>query len=238
MKNLVGGNWKLNNSMQEILMAERCFNFTLKNTECFVGVPYIYIEECLRRFPKNIRVAAQNFSEYENGAYTGEVSIVQLKEFGVNLSILGHSERRQIFNESDATINNKLKIAMKYGVEPVLCLGEPHNYRKRGDYIDYLENQYTNSIGEIRNTTLDIAYEPVWAIGNDVTPEEHEIEEVHKKIFDWNKKNRISGRIIYGGSVNKSNAFRLSKIQGLDGFLVGNASLDEDFVQIATVFEK
>lgn len=233
MKKLVGGNWKMNCGIETF----ESFKHTKLNIESkidvFIAIPYLYITEFNINFhDSNIVAGAQDVSKFESGAYTGEISAKMLSECGFRYVIVGHSERRINLHETDSEVNYKLKNALKYNLRPVLCLGESYKIKKYGNPCDFIENQFLESTKDISNVEMDIAYEPVWAIGTGTTADSIQIKEIISKIrVEMNKKS-IKGRIIYGGSVNKENIAELSLIEGLDGFLVGNASLDASFQEI------
>jgi triosephosphate isomerase (TIM) len=236
MKLLIGGNWKMNATMENIKIFENLHFETPNNIDIFIAVPCIYIEECSKVFPKTIKIAAQDISTHEKGSFTGEISATYLKEFNVEYVIVGHSERRIYQNESDEDVNKKIKLAIKNKIRPVLCIGESIETRRHGQHIDFLYSQFRNSCKDLQNSSFDIAYEPIWSVGTGKIPENSQISEVILQIKVWMNKNDIEGRVIYGGSVSQENIDELKKIESLDGFLIGNSSLDQNFINIIENF--
>lgn len=234
MKRLIGGNWKMCCKLETL----ESFKNTKLNEEAridvFIAIPYLYIDLFRGCFcSSNVVAGAQDVSKFENGPYTGEISAEMLSEYDVKYVIVGHSERRINLHETCSDVNNKLRNVLKYNLRPVLCLGESYESRQSGKYNEFIETQFLESTKSISNVEMDIAYEPIWAIGTGSTAEVVQIREIVSRIKDEMKKKSIKGRVIYGGSVNKENVDELSSIAELDGFLVGNASLDvEAFKEI------
>jgi len=176
-------------------------------------------------------VAAQNVFDKPNGAFTGEISVSQLKDSGINWSILGHSERRTILGESDEVVASKTKVATEGGVSVIWCCGESLEEREAGKTVDVVERQLaavSAKIGDWKNVV--IAYEPIWAIGTGKVATTQQAQDVHAAIRKWLKANvsdkvAEETRILYGGSVNGKNCKELAKQEDIDGFLVGGASL-------------
>jgi len=184
----------------------------------------------------HIKLGAQNVFYEPKGAFTGEVSVSMLKDLGVHFVIVGHSERRWIFGESDEVINKKLLACLEGGLRPILCVGERIEEREAGLTFKVIETQLRIGLSSLENHIhmIDIAYEPVWAIGsgNPATPED--AQKVHRFIKDFLGK---EVRVLYGGSVNPENAKEFMKMQDIDGLLVGGASLDpESFSKIVKSF--
>ena len=190
----------------------------------------------------NIRLGAQDCACEGQGAYTGEVSVLQLKDLGVQTIILGHSERRHIYKEDDALINKKVKLALKHGFEVILCIGELLEEREAGRVEEVCESQTVKglegvSVSDLANVV--IAYEPVWAIGTGKTATPQDAEAVHafvRKVIGRLYGQDAAAKIIiqYGGSVKPDNAAQLMAMENIDGALVGGASLKTDtFVPIA-----
>ncbi|MAR14951.1 MAG: triose-phosphate isomerase [Candidatus Marinimicrobia bacterium] len=177
-----------------------------------------------------ILIGSQNINSNESGAYTGEISSEMIKNIGAEYVILGHSERREYFKETNQEINKKVAIALKYKLKPILCIGETLVQRKNNEVEKTLKNQLSKSLENVKSDII-VAYEPVWAIGTGETATAEIIIEAHQIIrkilndigFDGQK---IS--ILYGGSVNRNNARELIALNGVDGFLIGGASLDVD----------
>lgn len=232
MKKLVGGNWKMNCSSDTFKNTFNIINKIPENVEIFIAIPYVFIEYAKNNFNKNIKIGAQDVSEFESGAKTGEISANMLVNTGFEYVLVGHSERRTLLFETDDIINIKLKNSLINKLKPVLCIGEPIKERKSGNYKEYLNEQLINCIKNITDATFDIAYEPIWAIGSGEAASVSEIEEIISIIRKIMNLNKIDGRIIYGGSVSESNINDLVKIKGCDGFLVGNSSLNSEFQTI------
>jgi len=190
----------------------------------------------------NIRLGAQNCAPEEQGAHTGEVSVLQLKDLGVQTIILGHSERRHVYKEDDALINKKVKLALKHGFEVILCIGELLEEREAGKAEEVCEAQTVKGLEGVAASDLGnvvIAYEPVWAIGTGKTATPEDAEAVHafvRKVIARLYGEDAASKIIiqYGGSVKPDNASQLMAMENIDGALVGGASLKTDtFVPIA-----
>ena len=180
-------------------------------------------------------LGAQNINSNESGAYTGEISAKMIKEVGVEFIILGHSERREYFNESNEEINKKVNIALKYDLNPILCIGETLEQRKNNLVEETLKKQLSKCLQDI-DSNIIIAYEPVWAIGTGETATSKIITEAHQVIRNILNDIGFDGQkisILYGGSVNRNNAKELILLDDVDGFLIGGASLDvEHFYDI------
>lgn len=188
-----------------------------------------------------IQIAAQNCSEYDPGAYTGEVSVLMLREFFVHYVILGHSERRSIFGESDATINAKMKKAREANLKPIFCIGETLGEREAGQLEAVLRRQITEGLKGLTERDLNetvIAYEPVWAIGTGVTATSEQAQDAHAFVRSivaelYGRETAAKIRIQYGGSVKPGNAAELMACPDIDGALIGGASLEpQSFLDI------
>jgi triosephosphate isomerase len=232
---LIAGNWKMNKTVKEAMELVRAIHYGLPwpgEVDVVVAPPLTALHS-VAEFLKNsyIGVAAQNIHWEGAGAYTGEVSAPFVKEAGADFVIIGHSERRQHFGETDQAVNKKIKAALKIGLTPIFCVGETLNEREAGRVNEVIERQITAGLDGITASEMAgivIAYEPVWAIGTGKTATPDEANEVHAVI-----KKLISTRIIYGGSVNAKNAKELLHMPNIDGALVGGASLKaEDFIEI------
>jgi len=225
MKSLIAANWKMNmdikSSVSFINNFKKYIN-NVKNTDIVICPPFTLLKRINESIKKtNIKLGAQNMHFEEYGAYTGEISALMLKDVGCEFVLLGHSERRQYFDESDESINNKIKIALKNNLKPILCIGETLEQR-----MNCLKNIDVNGMKKIT-----IAYEPIWAIGTGKNATPEQAEEVHKFIRKllsnmYNNKNSNNVRIIYGGSVKGSNIQDLMAKKNINGALVGGASLD------------
>ncbi|XP_022918508.1 triosephosphate isomerase isoform X2 [Onthophagus taurus] len=241
-KFIVGGNWKMNGSKKSIC---EILGFLKKGPICpdvevFIGVPFVYLEEVAKNKPDNVIVAAENCYKVPSGAFTGEVSPAMLLDIGVNWVILGHSERRHIFGESDCLIGEKCKHAIENGMTVVACVGETLDEREGGKTNEVIFRQLkaiADHIGKECWSKIVLAYEPVWAIGSGKTATPDQAQEVHQSIRCWVKENvgKDIGeaiRIQYGGSVTGKSCGELSKKPDIDGFLVGGASLKPEFITI------
>ena len=182
----------------------------------------------------NFKLGVQNIFSEEKGAYTGEISVLHVKEMGVKYVILGHSERRIILNESNEFINEKVKKTLNNGLKVILCIGEKEDCL---DKEELLKSQIINCLKDVSLGNIIIAYEPVWAIGSGRTPTTEEIKETTSFIKDFiDKEYGKDIKVLYGGSVNTRNISSLSEIDNVDGFLVGGASCDaNEFLEIASI---
>ena len=226
-------NWKLNGNLQFIDQFISNISLPNTNSKCVVICPTAIHLDYLSKNKNGFYVGAQNVSEHEEGAYTGEISVRSLIETNVDFCIVGHSERRQIFKEKDQDINLKSQRLVANNVIPIICIGETLEQKEKGITNTVLEEQLMNSIpssSTFENTI--IAYEPVWAIGTGLTPTIDEIDETHRFIRDHNDKfNKY--KILYGGSVKASNAREITDLASVDGALIGGASLkSEEFTKI------
>ena len=226
-------NWKLNGNLQFIDQFISNISLPNANSKCVVICPTAIHLDYLSKNKNGFYVGAQNVSEHEEGAYTGEISVRSLVETNVNFCIVGHSERRQIFKEKDQDINLKSERLVANNVIPIICIGETLEQKEKGITNTVLEKQLMNSIpssSTFENTI--IAYEPVWAIGTGLTPTIDEIDETHRFIRSHNDKfNKY--KILYGGSVKASNAKEITHLANVDGALIGGASLkSEEFTKI------
>ena len=188
-----------------------------------------------------IQIAAQNCSEYDSGAYTGEVSVLMLREFFVHYVILGHSERRAIYGETDSTINAKIKKAREANLKPIFCIGETLAEREGGKLESVLRTQVTEGLKDVSEKDLSdivIAYEPVWAIGTGVTASSEQAQDAHAFVRSiitdlYGSEPAAKLRIQYGGSVKPGNAAELMACPDIDGALIGGAALDpQSFMEI------
>ena len=243
-KKVIAGNWKMNKLPNEAIELIEKLTPLVKDTnnEVIVCVPYIDLFYVLMQTQgTNIKVGAQNMHWEEKGAYTGEVSGDMLKKIGVEYVIIGHSERRAYFAETDETVNKKIKSALSYGLKPIVCVGESLEQRESGIAKDIITKQTELALKDIAPESLDniiIAYEPIWAIGTGKTATKEDANEsikwIREKIVEKYGQQVADGVIIqYGGSVKSSNAKELFEMSDIDGGLVGGASLDaEEFAKI------
>lgn len=218
---LIIANLKMNLTLEDILKYKETIKDKYNNL--IIAPSYIYLKEMESN---NYDIASQDGYNIDKGAYTGEVSFNQLKSLGVKYSIIGHSERRQLFNETNEIIKDKFISAINNDITPILCIGETKEERLSNKLKDVIELQLKTIFDNIEINNAIIAYEPVWAIGTGLTPTEKEIEEAHKYIKELLDKYNINSKILYGGSVNLNNIKSFSKLENVDGFLIGSASLD------------
>jgi len=239
-KTIIAGNWKMYKTLnegQELVVALRRELYQLDNIDIVVCPPYTLLAHLADALEtSNIMVGGQDVYWQEEGAFTGEVSPVMLKDAGCKYVIIGHSERRQYFGETNQTVNNKLKAALKHGLTPIVCVGETLKERESGKAFSVLEDHINNGFGDISEDDvlkLVVAYEPVWAIGTGKTATPQQAQEAHKYIRGlleklYNNKVSSSVRIQYGGSVKPENIKELMQQPDIDGALVGGASLKAD----------
>jgi triosephosphate isomerase len=237
-KLIIAGNWKMNKTVAEALDLVRSLKIevaNVKEVDIVVCPPFTALGEVSKAILDSvIRLGAQNMSEHNVGAYTGEIAAVMLKEFSVRYVILGHSERRQYQKESDALIAQKALAVHAASLKPIICVGEKLAEREAGETHKVLETQVRGSLAGLTKdlmTETIIAYEPVWAIGTGKTATTAQAQEAHAfirgmlgKMFDEAVARRV--RIQYGGSVKPSNARELMSQPDVDGALVGGASLE------------
>ena len=242
-RKVIAGNWKMNKSPIDVKAFMENFPSLVKDTEneVILCVPFVDLIEATELAKgTNIKIGAQNMHFEEKGAFTGEVSPKMLKDIDVEYVIIGHSERREYFNETDETVNKKLKSAFKYGLKPILCVGETLAQREAGITKDFVTGQVEKTLDGLTNEEIAgtiIAYEPIWAIGTGKTASKEDANEVCTWIREKinSKYGDVSKDVIiqYGGSVKSSNAKVLFNMSNIDGGLVGGASLDtEEFAKI------
>lgn len=239
---IVAGNWKMNTCLKKGLeLAKEIDDFAnktdLKNTKIILGVPFTHIKVIsdLVSFNK-ISVAAQNCSNHESGAYTGEVSAEMAKSAGAAFIIIGHSERRQIFNETGKEIAGKINLCLKNHMFPIVCCGETLEQREKNEHFNVVKSQVSNALFHLDQFNMErviIAYEPVWAIGTGVTATSQQAQEMHSFIREQLKSNfntALANKIpiLYGGSMKPENAKDLLNQADIDGGLIGGASLKSD----------
>ncbi|WP_434334634.1 triose-phosphate isomerase [Mycoplasma capricolum subsp. capricolum] len=233
-KKVIFGNWKMNGTNKSLEDFLYQVDNKVNNSKITAGlaVPYVMLQTGIK-LAKNVKIAAQNVHFELKGAYTGEISVSMLKEIGVEYVIIGHSERREMFFETDLDINKKAKILLENNMIPIICCGESLETKEQGKTIEFVNNQinliYQNISKQNAIKTI-IAYEPIWAIGTGKTANSLDAEEVCKKIrenlakiYDNATAEKIT--IQYGGSVKPSNIQEYLKMPNIDGALVGGASL-------------
>ncbi len=241
-KKIIAGNWKMNATKDEAVslvntILDKYDEYNLSDNKIvIVAPPFPYIHYCSGvAFPEYpfMFAAAQNCSEHEQGAYTGEVSAKIIASLDVKYVIIGHSERRQYFNETDEILFQKIKQVQLQDLIPIFCCGEPLEIREKNEHFIFIKAQLENCIFHLKENdfkNIVIAYEPIWAIGTGVTASREQAQEVHAFI-----RNEIAAKynndiaeqisILYGGSVNAKNAAELFACKDIDGGLVGGASM-------------
>lgn len=241
---LIAGNWKMNKTISEALELVKNIHYGAagSNVEVVVAPPFTALSK-IAEFLKDsfIGVAGQNLYWEDAGAFTGEVSAPLLKDAGANYVIIGHSERRQYFNETDETVNKRIKAALKHGLIPIVCVGETLAEREAGQVHPVVKTQLLGGLFELTAAEISklvIAYEPVWAIGTGKTASPEQAEEVHAMIreilaqqFSQDIADKL--KILYGGSVKPDNSKELLSKENIDGALIGGASLKaDDFIKV------
>ncbi len=249
---LIAGNWKMNcgpYDAAELLegLKEKKAEVD-ENVDVLVCPPFVSIGMAVNYLhDTDIQVGAQNLHFEENGAYTGEVSGSMIAESGCNYVIIGHSERRQYFGETDTTVNKRSHKALEHKLAPIICVGESLDQRKSDEHFHLVKNQVTAALFDVsEDDVLDvvIAYEPIWAIGTGETASPEQAQEMHEHIrkviaelYSEDTAERIN--ILYGGSMKPANAKELLSQPDVDGGLIGGASLDvESFSEIITIAEE
>ncbi len=247
-QNIIAANWKMNNdeySSKKLayeflkLLDRKNDNKTLKIL-C-VPFPFLSSIDNMCGGTDSVFVGAQNCSSFEQGAYTGEVSTLMLKSLGIKYVIIGHSERRELFSETNEEIFNKTTQSIEKQISPIFCCGEPLSVRNKGIHVDYVLNQLQKTVLKLNKESFKkviIAYEPIWAIGSGITAKNEDIKEMHGAIRD-SIKNKYgssiskSTSILYGGSVKAINAKEIFDLEDVDGGLIGGASLEaQEFIDI------
>ncbi|MDR0497876.1 MAG: triose-phosphate isomerase [Treponema sp.] len=241
----IAGNWKMHKTRGEAAELAKALVAELKDGKHkYLAAPSFTAIETVAPIFKgtNIRLGAQNCAPEEQGAHTGEVSVLQLKDLGVETIILGHSERRHSYKEDDGLINKKVKLALQHGFEVILCIGELLEEREAGKAEAVCETQTIKGLEGVSSDDLNrvvIAYEPVWAIGTGKTATPEDADSIHafvRKVLGRLYGEMAADKVIiqYGGSVKPENAAQLMAKENIDGALVGGASLKtETFVPIA-----
>ncbi len=246
-RKIVAGNWKMNLSVEEGValvsgLIKKGLLHKVSNTEVILAPPMLHLLT-LRNLVQNsaIKLAAQNCSDRVSGAFTGEVSVSMLAGANIEHVIIGHSERRIYFHESNASLKDKVDLALEYGITPIFCCGEPKDVRideKQDRYVFQQIEESLFHLSEAQISKVIIAYEPVWAIGTGLTATPNQAEAMHAYIRKeltnrYNTNTAEAIPILYGGSVNAENAKSLFSQSNVDGGLVGGASLKVDeFYQI------
>src|SRR5699024_4165170 len=244
-KNIIAGNWKMNKNMEETntfidQVAEKVP--ASDSVEAIVCAPYPYLPSLVEKAKgTNVKVSAQNMHFEDNGAFTGEVSPAMLKDIGVTHVVLGHSERREYFAETDETVNKKVHAAFKHNLTPIVCVGETLDQREANETKTHVEKQVKKALDRLKEEQISstiIAYEPIWAIGTGKTASSEDANEVCTHIRNVIKdvaSEQAAEQVIiqYGGSVKPANVDELLAQSDIDRALVGGASLEPDsFLQL------
>ena len=249
IQKIVAGNWKMNKTLNEgtsFVGKMSKLLLDIERTKVIFCPPFTALVGMMEQLSGTTHgLGAQNCYWKESGAFTGEISCSMLSELGVKYVIIGHSERRHVFGENDELINKKIHSVISHKLIPIFCVGETEEQRKFEETQEVLEDQIDRGLRELSNLgDVIIAYEPVWAIGTGLNADESQIEEAHtfirKKIQNnYSVRDSENMPILYGGSVNPKNANSLISTHGVDGFLVGGASLESDsFYQIINKVEQ
>jgi triosephosphate isomerase (TIM) len=250
-RNIVAGNWKMNKSFSEAddlvnAIAEELRNYDTSDVDVIVCPPFPYLELVSDVSEDgDFFTGAQNVSKFENGAYTGEVSATMLKSLGVDYCIVGHSERRKYFKETNQDIAQKIDRLLHEDITPIMCVGESLDEREANRYLQVIQTQVEEGMFHLSGDQVKrciIAYEPVWAIGTGLSATKEQAQEVHafiRKLIEDKYGDEVSEEvsILYGGSCNTKNAKELFAMKDIDGGLIGGASLkSKDFIEIACSF--
>ena len=251
-KKIVAGNWKMNMDYSAGIslfseVANMVNDEVIGNQEIIVCPPFVHLNSLVQlvKSGSKISIGAQNCHQNESGAFTGEISASMLKSIGVRYVLLGHSERRQYFGETDELLAEKVKTVLNNGVQPIFCIGETLDERNSEKHFDVIERQLNKGLFHLNHEQFKqvvIAYEPVWAIGTGLTASPEQAQEIHAfirvKIADWYSQALADDiTILYGGSCNPKNAPDLFSQKDIDGGLIGGASLkSRDFTDIIKTF--
>lgn len=251
-KKIIAGNWKMNLELQEGVslfseIANMIKDEVRGKQHIIVCSPFIHLDKLVSHSKSlgNVFIGAQNLSHEEKGAFTGEISAKQIKSTGASYVIVGHSERRSLYGETNELIAKKIDKALEHGLFPIFCMGETQKERESGFYFDVIKRQLQENVFHLSEESFSkiiIAYEPVWAIGTGLTATPEQAQEVHSFIrkeiaskFDHSVADSMS--ILYGGSCNPQNAADLFSQRDIDGGLIGGASLNSrDFLDIVNVY--
>ena len=243
MRKIIAGNWKMNGKLENLLEIKKISNeFARSKIEIIICPPFTLLSAA-SEFAKNVYLGAQNLHPESEGAFTGEISADMLVDLGVTYSIIGHSERRNEHNETNEIVARKVQISLEKKLQTIICIGETELQRKENSTLEILEQQLLDSLANNTNfENLIVAYEPIWAIGTGLIPEVSEISKIHDfirmrlvKLYGSNASNIP---LLYGGSVNGSNASEIFNVDNVNGALVGGASLSfEKFAPIIRAIE-
>ena len=247
-KKIVAGNWKMNNGLQEteILINELLEETNHSGCEVMVAPSFVSLKTAIDSLIDNdIEVVSQNVHQSNDGAYTGEVSAKMLSSIGIKTTIIGHSERREYFNETHEVLKNKVDISLQNSIKIIFCFGEELKDRKTNNHFNIISNQISESLFHLSSSdwnNIILAYEPIWAIGTGETASSDQVQEMHSFIRNFiaqKYSNELAQKIsiLYGGSVKPNNAKEIFSMTDVDGGLIGGASLkSKDFFSIVNSF--
>ena len=247
-KKIVAGNWKMNNGLQETKLLINELKTEVNHCECDVMIApsFVCLQTAIDLLTNNdIEVISQNVHHEENGAYTGEVSAKMLSSIGIKTTIIGHSERREYFNETHDMLKHKVDTSLEKSMKIIFCFGEQLKDRKTNNHSTIISNQISESLFHLNSSDWDniiLAYEPVWAIGTGETASSDQVQEMHSFIRNfiaqkYSAELAQNVSILYGGSVKPSNAKEIFSMEDVDGGLIGGASLkSKDFFSIVNSF--
>lgn len=244
----VVANWKMNKTIREALKYVEQLNPLVEgfSQNLWLAVPFTAIHPVREMLPKPFLVGAQNMNDATSGAFTGEIAAVMIKDAGADFVLLGHSERRQHFHETNEFINKKVLRALESSIQPLLCIGEQYDQRQAGETESVLREQLEACLKDVSAVQMGacrIAYEPIWAIGTGMSATPEMVQETLSSIRAvleslYSQEVAQTTPILYGGSVTAATAEQLATTEGVDGFLIGTASLDpESFAKIARISE-
>lgn len=223
MSKIIVANLKMNHTYEDIIKYKRVISECM--VEDLIICPSFIHLEVMRS--NDYILGAQDGYYVDKGAYTGQVSFYQLQSMGVKYSLIDHSDIRKVYEETNETINNKIKSCLKHNIIPIVCIGESSEERNNGEAQDVIGKKLREILQDVKVDSIIIAYEPIWAIGSGVQPTSAEIEEVHiyiKKVIKdiYN----MESKVLYGGSVNEKNVEGIINVNGVDGVLIGTAAID------------
>ena len=243
MRKIIAGNWKMNGKLENLLEIKKISNeFAQSKIEIIICPPFTLLSAA-SELAKNVYIGAQNLHPENEGAFTGEISANMLVDLGITHSIIGHSERRNKHNETNEIVARKVKISLEKKLQTIICIGETEFQRKENSTLEILEQQLLESLANNTNfEKLIVAYEPIWAIGTGLIPEVSEISKIHDfirvRLVELYGSNASNIPLLYGGSVNGSNAPEIFNVNNVNGALVGGASLSfEKFAPIIRAIE-
>lgn len=239
-KQIIAGNWKMNKTLNEaeVFIDELLKDYPIESDiEAIICAPFVYLPKLVKLVEgTKIKIAAQTMHSETSGAYTGEVSPVMLNDIGVTHVIIGHSERREYYNETDKTVNSKAQAAFEHNITPIICVGESLEQREASETLAHIETQVKQALDNLTDDQIKetiIAYEPIWAIGTGKTATHEQANEVCGHIRSvigeiTNDSIKEAVTIQYGGSVSSDNIEELLQTEHIDGALVGGASLEAE----------